>query len=314
MCILLVTKTKKHSIILSNRDEYLARPTIRATWWPAPHDNVLSGRDLARPSHGTWLGMTRQGRIAALTNYREESEQGATAAAVSRGEITKEFLLSEKDVDEWIQEVLESGVYTTVGGFSLLCGNFKKIKKGYAVVSNRSCLESGGADYVLDKDGCECAGLSNSLLHNEWPKVKMGKELLKRLKEENIQDEEKFIEKCFELLSYAAREKLYLFRTNSFTEPPTMSTLCNSIFIPRFVAPALPSIPGDHTKADSEWLATDHPRPYGTREQTVILVSHDDGRVVFTERTLWDENMQPVNKKDGEIREEFQIEGWNDGK
>lgn len=203
MCILLVTRTKKYSIVLSNRDEFLARPTIRATWWPTPHNNVLAGRDLARPSHGTWLGITRQGRIAALTNYREESEEGATAAAVSRGEITKEFLLSEKDVEEWIQEVLESRVYSTVGGFSLMCGNFKKTGKGYAVVSNRSSVESGGADYVLGKDECECIGLSNSLFHVEWPKVKMGKELLRKLKEEDIQDEEKFIEKCFELLSYA---------------------------------------------------------------------------------------------------------------
>jgi len=72
----------------------------------------------------------------------------------------------------------------------------------------------------------------------------------------------------------------------------------------------MPSIPANHTKAD--WSADDQPRWYGTREQTVILVSHDDGRVIFTERTLWDENVQPVNKKDGEVREEFQIEGWND--
>ena len=209
MCIVLVTRTKKYSIILSNRDEFLGRPTIRATWWPVPHHHVLAGRDLARPSHGTWLGITRQGRIAALTNYREESEQDATAAAVSRGEITKEFLLSEKDVEEWIQEVLESGVYSSVGGFSLMCGSFKKKEKGYAVVSNRSSLECGGPDYVLNKDECECTGLSNSLFHEEWPKVKMGKELLRKLKEEDIQDEEKFIEKCFELLSYALSKKLY---------------------------------------------------------------------------------------------------------
>jgi uncharacterized protein with NRDE domain len=93
-----------------------------------------------------------------------------------------------------------------------------------------------------------------------------------------------------------------------------MNTLCNSIFIPRFVTPALPSLPEDYAKVDLNWSATDLPRSYGTREQTVILVSHDDGRVIFTERTLWDENVQPVNKKDGEVREEFQIEGWNDGK
>ena len=129
MCIVLVTRTEKYSIVLSNRDEFLARPTIRATWWPAPHNNVLAGRDLGRSTHGTWLGITRQGRIAALTNYREKSEQGATAAAVSRGEITNEFLLSEKDVEEWIQEVLGSGVYSTVGGFSLMCGNFKNSRE-----------------------------------------------------------------------------------------------------------------------------------------------------------------------------------------
>ena len=117
MCIVLITRTKKYSIILSNRDEFLARPTMRATWWPTPHNYVLAGRDLARPSHGTWLGITRQGRIAALTNYREESEQGATAAAVSRGEITKEFLFSDKDVEEWIQEVLESGCIALLEDF-----------------------------------------------------------------------------------------------------------------------------------------------------------------------------------------------------
>ena len=203
MCIVLVTRTKKYSIILSNRDEFLARPTLRANWWPAPNSHVLSGRDLARSTHGTWLGITRQGRIVALTNYRETTEAAANAAAISRGEITNEFLLSEKPFEEWIQEVLKSGVYRNVGGFSLMCGILRRETKGYAVVSNRSCLESGGADYILStEDGYEFEGLSNSLLHVDWPKVKMGKELLRKLVSEDIQDEEKFIEKCFELLSY----------------------------------------------------------------------------------------------------------------
>ena len=205
MCIVLVTKTKKYSLILSNRDEFLARPTTRATWWPHPHHRILAGRDLARPSHGTWLGMTRQGRIAVLTNYREDTEEIANAAAISRGEITKEFLESDKSVEDWVQEVLKSGVYKNVGGFSLICGILKKNSEGYAVISNRSSLEKG-ADYVLTKEngvlGYQCEGLSNSLLHDEWPKVKMGKELLKKLKEDDIQDENLLIDKCFELLSY----------------------------------------------------------------------------------------------------------------
>jgi uncharacterized protein with NRDE domain len=205
MCIVLVTRTKKYSIILSNRDEFLSRPTTRASWWPHPSTHVLGGRDLARPTHGTWLGITRQGRITVLTNFRESTEVGAMAAALSRGEITKEFLLSEKPVEEWLQEVLASGVYKDVGGFSLLCGIMKKDTNGFAVISNRSSLEKG-ADYILSEEdeveGYDCEGLSNSLLHDEWPKVKLGKKLLQDLKEEDIQDENELIQRCFELLSY----------------------------------------------------------------------------------------------------------------
>ena len=198
MCIVLVTKTKKYYIVLSNRDEFLARPTLRATWWCPAHPQVLAGRDLARPAQGTWLGITRQGRIAVLTNYREETEEGATGAAVSRGEITKEFLLSEKDIGDWIQEALETGVYKDVGGFSLLCGVLGE--DGYAVLSNRSSLEKG-LDYV-GKEEYICDGLSNSLIHDEWPKVKQGKKLVDELTRDDINNEEEFIENAFGILSY----------------------------------------------------------------------------------------------------------------
>jgi len=204
MCIVLVTKTKKYYVILSNRDEFLARPTTKATWWPKPNDHVLGGRDLARPSHGTWLGLTKQGRLAVLTNYREDTEAAANCAAVSRGEITKEFLLSHKPVEQWIQDVLSTGVYKDVGGFSLLCTILDKNSPKMAVISNRSTLEKG-ADYVLGVEnevvGYQCEGLSNSLYHDEWPKVKLGKKLLRRLTENDVEDENAFIEKGFELLS-----------------------------------------------------------------------------------------------------------------
>lgn len=71
-------------------------------------------------------------------------------------------------------------------------------------------------------------------------------------------------------------------------------------------------MPADHTKALPEWSSTDHPRAYGTREQTVILISHEDGRVVFTERTLWDEHAEPLPKELGQTRVEFKIEGWEE--
>jgi len=92
-----------------------------------------------------------------------------------------------------------------------------------------------------------------------------------------------------------------------------METLQKSIFIPGFAAPALSPISENHTNGNGDWNATDHPRWYGTREQTVILVSREDGRVVYTERTLWDDNVQPISKNERQVREEFYIEGWNDG-
>jgi len=320
MCIVLVTRTKRYSILLSNRDEFVARPTIPASWWPSPHDNVFGGRDLARPAHGTWLGITRQGRLVVLTNYREETEEVATAAAISRGEITREFLVSEKPVDEWVQEVLETGVYKNVGGFTIMCTILRKTGKcGYAVISNRSSVETG-AHYVLTKEddllGYECTGLSNALIHDEWPKVKLGKALLTALAKENINDEDAFIEKCFDLLRYPEPafgiQPGLTARTDSFTETPTIETLRDSIFIPLFATPAVHQIPADHHSASPEWAANDHPRWYATREQTVILLSHDDGRVVFTERTLFDTKGQPIDKEQGQVREEFYIEGWND--
>ena len=115
--------------------------------------------------------------------------------------------MSDKQVEDWIAEVLETGVYKNVGGFSLMAGVLRKKMKGFAVVSNRSSVEEGGADYVLTESedgvvGYECEGLSNSLYGDEWPKVKMGKKLLGQLREEENMDEDTFIERCFELLSY----------------------------------------------------------------------------------------------------------------
>jgi len=55
------------------------RPTEQARFWPdAPH--ILAGRD--RQAGGTWLGATTDGKLAAVTNYRDPRQQVVIGAPV----------------------------------------------------------------------------------------------------------------------------------------------------------------------------------------------------------------------------------------
>ena len=79
MCLILIAHGA-HSefplVIAANRDEYYQRPTARAAFWQ-DHPHILAGRDLE--CMGTWLGVTRGGRFAALTNFRDPRERKTDA-------------------------------------------------------------------------------------------------------------------------------------------------------------------------------------------------------------------------------------------
>ena len=77
-------------IVAANRDEFYDRPTSPAHFW-VDEPNLLAGRDLVQM--GTWLGITKNGRFAALTNYRDPAQFGVVKA--SRGEIVKNFLIED---------------------------------------------------------------------------------------------------------------------------------------------------------------------------------------------------------------------------
>jgi uncharacterized protein with NRDE domain len=149
-------------ILLANRDEYYERPSASARFWKeAP--SVLAGKDLR--AGGTWLGITRKGRIAAVTNYRDPAsiKQGAP----SRGRLVSDFLLGQIGPEEYIEKLdREAGKYN---GFNLIVGE----KGQYCWYSNR-----GDGARLL------CAGiygLSNHLLDTPWPKVAKSKDALARL-------------------------------------------------------------------------------------------------------------------------------------
>ena len=89
MCLILVA-WKVHAdvplAVAANRDEFHARPAARAAFWD-DQPEILAGRDLQ--AGGTWMGVSRGGRFAAVTNYRGGTEPGA---AESRGSLVTKYL------------------------------------------------------------------------------------------------------------------------------------------------------------------------------------------------------------------------------
>ncbi len=146
-------------IVAANRDEFHQRPTAAAQFWPdAPE--LCAGRDLH--SGGTWLGVTRTGRFAAVTNYREAPKRGQFDT--SRGALVTDFLRSSVSVPAQLQHCQQTAA--RYDGYNLLLAANGEL----AYVSNR-----GGAARLLDAG---VYGLSNHLLDTAWYKVQAGKQVM----------------------------------------------------------------------------------------------------------------------------------------
>ena len=91
-------------ILTSNRDEFYDRPTLPADWWEE-HPEILAGKD--KKKGGTWMGITKSGRFALLTNYRELpfEEKHPT----SRGSLVTSFLLSNQQGLDYGKELAING-------------------------------------------------------------------------------------------------------------------------------------------------------------------------------------------------------------
>jgi uncharacterized protein with NRDE domain len=152
-------------IVAANRDEFYDRATLPAAFWTdAP--SVLAGRDLR--AGGTWLGVDRTGRFAAVTNYRQGQRE--PAAARSRGYLVSDYLTGESSPGAHIAAVEnEAGRYN---GFNLLAGDAREV----VYFSNREGVARALAPGVY--------GLSNHLLDTPWPKVTSGKAALSALARE----------------------------------------------------------------------------------------------------------------------------------
>lgn len=146
-------------VLVANRDEFFNRAAEPAGWWK-DHKHILGGRDLI--GGGTWLGITKQGRFAAITNYRKFPHE--KEYATSRGSIVTDFLNSEMSAEQYLEQL--EATRDDFDGYNLLFGT----TLGLYYFSNRG-----------DKNGAVPAGvhgLSNHLLNTPWPKVERIKDAM----------------------------------------------------------------------------------------------------------------------------------------
>ena len=100
-------------VLAANRDEFYDRPTAPAAFWDDAPD-VLAGRDLK--GGGTWMGVTRTGRLAALTNYRDPAQ--IQSDAPTRGALVADYLTGDAAPRAYLEQ-LRSGA-ARYNGFNLL--------------------------------------------------------------------------------------------------------------------------------------------------------------------------------------------------
>lgn len=160
-------------VVAANRDEYYHRPTAQADYWEdAPH--VLAGRDLEKMR--TWMGVTKSGRFAALTNYRDPNED--RTGKRSRGEVVSHYLIGKEHPLDYLKQIQRK--HKQFPGFNIIIGDRNSLFYYSNIVNEIKKLNPG------------LYGLSNHLLDTPWPKVRKGKEGLKTC----LENSRERIEEC----------------------------------------------------------------------------------------------------------------------
>jgi uncharacterized protein with NRDE domain len=182
MCLILLAWRAHRDyplIFAGNRDEAYERPSAPADFWEDDAE-IYGGRDLEQG--GTWLGLRRNGRFAAVTNYRDGPAR--KPAPKSRGHLTSGYLRGSDAPDAYLAKIApDAGLY---GGFTLLVGDGERLFS----LSNR-----GGGIEPLPAG---VHGLSNHLLNTPWPKIVHGK---RRLSDLLGAGEEPLVQGLFEALA-----------------------------------------------------------------------------------------------------------------
>lgn len=277
------------------------------------------------------MGITRQGKVAVLTNYREATPANAIGAH-SRGAIVNAWLTSSPspspspnpnpDPDhhehephstrEFVNEMVASEIPQHVGGFSLVCGH---VNEPLAIVSNRSANPDQITWVATDRG--QTIGLSNTAFGDRtWPKIIEGEKLTKAAIDAHVtagEDEDGLISRLLRVLSTDTLPRL----SEGAATETYLNLLKESIFIPVIGARDEPDdevaaacieakVPVESLN-ENDRLKHHYTRgAYGTQKQTIILVT-EQGRVRFFERTLYDNNVNAIPAGKGDRSFEFMI-------
>ncbi len=162
MCLILFSYAKHPHyklVLASNRDEFYARPTLPLAKWSGKK-TFWAGKDIQ--NNGSWMGITKDLRIAAITNYRDPSL--IKKDAPSRGLLVRNYLESNQLPFDYLNEIKPTAV--NYNGFNLIAGDRDELYY-FSNVSGK-----------IEKIVPGLHGLSNRFLDTPWPKVKNGKEKL----------------------------------------------------------------------------------------------------------------------------------------
>ena len=162
MCILFIA-VKQHPnyplIIAANRDEFHKRPTMSSHFWEN-QANLLAGKDLI--AGGSWMGINKNGKIAALTNIRAPGKE--REHAISRGELVANYLKEDFSEQDYLATLQTS--HENYNGYNLLFGDVNNLQV-YNSFENTSYGLINGV-----------YGLSNASLNSPWPKLDAGRKAL----------------------------------------------------------------------------------------------------------------------------------------
>ncbi|XP_036454265.1 transport and Golgi organization protein 2 homolog isoform X1 [Colossoma macropomum] len=242
------SKNAYRLILAANRDELYNRPSKAADFWGSSKE-ILSGLDLEEGKEGgSWLGITKRGKLAALTNYLEGRPN---PDAQGRGFLVSNFLTDSLDSFSYLRKVASEG--HLYNGFNLLTADFRASEDTVCYYGNK------GSPEPIRLKAAGIYALSNSLLETPWRKLQHGKRRFTSVVDKTLPPEG------------LVQELLHVLNDEELNSPDPMQE-SQGVGYSKTMLQALSAVcvrsPG-----------------YGTRTNTVILIDSEDN-VSFTERTM----------------------------